>query len=245
MSSPSRVFAVLGLFSQEKPVWHTDDINAALGYTRATGYRYVKELVDAGLLQKVSVGCHALGARIIELDYQLRQSDPLLLAAIPVMESLAARAGLDVVLSALFGGDRVIDTHRVPVGRGLKLHYGRGRPRPLFSGAAPKVLVAHLPRAKLLRLFEKHRTAIADAGLGGDWPAFRTAMADIRSAGFYRSMGESDEGIGAIAVPVANADGETIAALALVGTTDAIEKLDDARWSAWMAPALRQLHKYI
>jgi hypothetical protein len=42
MSSPSRVFAVLGLFGPARPVWHTDEINAALGYTRATGYRYVK-----------------------------------------------------------------------------------------------------------------------------------------------------------------------------------------------------------
>ena len=85
MSSSSNVFAILGLFTQERPVWQPDEINAALGYTRPTGYRYVKELVEAGMLQKVSVGRYALGGRIIELDYQLRQTDPVLLASVPAM----------------------------------------------------------------------------------------------------------------------------------------------------------------
>src|SRR5450631_1236728 len=103
MSSPARVLAVLELFSRERPVWHADQINEALSYSRATGYRYVKDLMEAGFLQKVAAGYYALGPRIIQLDYQLRQSDPVLQAAVPIVESLASRTGLDVVLSAIFG----------------------------------------------------------------------------------------------------------------------------------------------
>ncbi len=84
MTSPSRVFAILQLFDETRPVWHTDELKATLGYSRATGYCYVKDLVEAGFLKKVSAGRYALGARIIKLDYQLRRSDPVLLAAIPV-----------------------------------------------------------------------------------------------------------------------------------------------------------------
>ena len=86
MSSPQRMLAVLDLFTAEHPTWVIDDMMEALGYARATGYRYVKDLVDAGLLQKVSVGHYALGGRIIELDYQLRQTDPVLQAARKVMD---------------------------------------------------------------------------------------------------------------------------------------------------------------
>jgi DNA-binding IclR family transcriptional regulator len=119
MSSPARVFAVLGLFSSERPVWQPDEINEALGYSRPTGYRYVKELVEAGLLQKGSAGRYALGGRIIELDYQLRQIDPVLLAAMPAMQALAARTGFDAVLTVMYGGPRVIDIHRVSAGKEL------------------------------------------------------------------------------------------------------------------------------
>lgn len=217
VSSTSRVFAVLGLFTAARPHWHVDEIHRQLGYARATGYRYVRELVAAGLLQKVGAGRYALGARIIELDYQLRQTDPVLLAAAPCMARLAKASGLDAVLTTLFAGPRVVDTHRVCADGTLALRYGRGRPRPLFLGAAPKVLLAHLPRPALARLHAAHAAEIAGHGLGGDWPAFRDRLAAIRERGAHVSYGELEAGIAAAAVPLAGADGDVVAALALVG----------------------------
>ena len=52
MSSLSRALAILDLFDVETPVRSLDEINAALAYSRATGYRYVKDLVASGLLQR-------------------------------------------------------------------------------------------------------------------------------------------------------------------------------------------------
>jgi DNA-binding IclR family transcriptional regulator len=237
MSSPSRVFAILGLFSREHPVWQPDQINEALGYTRPTGYRYVKELADAGLLQKVSAGRYALGARIIELDYQLRQSDPVLLAAVPVMEALARRSGLDAVLSVLYAGPKVIDTHRVNVDKSLRLAYGRGRPRPLFRSGAPKVLLAGAPRALLLRLYESRADEIAANGMGRTWAEFRALLTQIRREGGYRSHGELEPGIGAFAVPVHNGADEVVAALALVGSAARIDRESDASLAARLQEA--------
>lgn len=237
MSSPARVFAVLGLFTRDRPVWQPDEINEALGYSRPTGYRYVKELVEAGLLQKVSAGRYALGARIIELDYQLRQSDPVLLAAMPVMRELAARSGYDAVLSVLYGGPKVIDIHRASGEKDLELAYGRGRPRPLFRSGAPKVLLAGLPRAPLLKIYEAKAREIADSGMGTSWTEFRTQLTAIRRAGFYRSSGELEPGIGAMAAPVFNAEGDCVAALALVGRARRIDRESESRLFGWLAHA--------
>jgi DNA-binding IclR family transcriptional regulator len=217
MSSPSRVFAILELFTHERPVWQPDEINEALGYSRPTGYRYVKELVDAGLLQKVAAGRYSLGARIIELDYQLRQSDPVLLAAMPAMQQLSAKAGFDAVLTVLFAGPRVIDIHRTSAEKDLQLAYGRGRPRPVFRSAAPKILLAHQPRGLLVKLQEAHAREIAENGLGSTWPEFRNALAAIRKTGYYRSAGELEPTLGSLAVPVFNQEDDCVAALALVG----------------------------
>ncbi|MEO8523630.1 MAG: IclR family transcriptional regulator C-terminal domain-containing protein [Caldimonas sp.] len=216
MTSPSRVFAVVSLFSEDRPVWHTDDINVALDYKRATGYRYVKELVEAGFLQKVAAGRYALGMRFIELDYLLRRTDVVLLAAAPVMEELTRKTRLDGVLTAMFGM-KVIDTYRASVDPTLELGYGRGRPRPLFQGAAPKVILSCLPRPQLVRIYEAHAEEIASRGLGADWTAFRTSLAEIRRAGFYLSHGELEPAVGGAAVPIVNAEGDVLAALALVG----------------------------
>jgi DNA-binding IclR family transcriptional regulator len=241
MTSPARALAVLDLFSRERPVWQPDEINEALGYTRATGYRYVKDLVEAGFLQKVSAGRYALGGRIIELDFQLRQSDPVLLAALPVMETLAATTGFDVVLSVMFGGPKVIDIHRVNVQPSLKLAYGRGRPRPLFRSGAPKILLSGLPRAALVKLYEREAREIAVQGMGKSWAEFRATLSAVRKQGFYRSIGELEAGIGAAVVPVFNADGDAVAALALVATQARIAPHDDGQLRQWLEQAAAQI----
>jgi DNA-binding IclR family transcriptional regulator len=236
MSSTARVFAILGLFSRTRSKWHTDEIIESLGYSRASGYRYVKELVDSGFLQKVAAGRYALGPRIVELDYQLRQSDPVLLAAAPIMDALAHKTRLNVVLSALYGRDRVIDLHHARVD-GPDLAYGRGRLRPLFRGAAPKVLIASLPRASLQRLYNARAGEISAAQLGDTWEEFRRCMNAIREPSMYVSLGEVERRLGAAAVPVLNQDGEVLAALALVGRTPAIRAAGDAKLGRWLNKA--------
>lgn len=240
MTSPARAFAILGLFSEEAPVWHADEINEALTYSRATGYRYVKDLVEAGFLQKISAGRYALGARIIELDYQLRRSDPVLLAAVPVMEALVKKTRLDAVLTTMLG-QKVIDTFRASGDSLLQPGYGRGRPRPLLLGAAPKVIVAHLPRAQQVKIYETHAALVAKLKLASDWAGFRNFLADIRREGFYLSRGELEKGVGAAAVPLLNGDGDVVAALALVGTTLAIDAVGEARLKARLERAKAEI----
>jgi DNA-binding IclR family transcriptional regulator len=202
----------------------------------------VKDLVEAGFLQKVAAGRYALGARIIELDYRLRRSDPVLLAAAPVMEELVRRTRLDAVLTAMFGA-KVVDKHRVSGDAALELQYGRGRPRPLFQGSAPKVILACLPRAQLVRLHAQHADEIAAHGLGASWAEFRDRMAAIRREGFYLSLGELEPGVGAAAVPLLGEDGAVLAALALVGTVERLQAMGAPRLQAVLGRAAVQVRE--
>lgn len=242
MSSVSRVFAILDLFSQERPAWYIDDIIEAMGYTRPTGYRYVRELVEAGFLQKVAAGRYALGARIVVLDNQLRQTDPVLRAAAPWMHELVEQTGFDAVLSSMFG-HQVVDTYRVSSDNQLKLEYGRGRLRPLFQGAAPKVLLAHLPRAQMLKLYETHAAEAERYGMGADWTAFRKGLAAIRKEGFYFSIGELETVLGGASVPLLDAGGDVLAALTLVGTVDPLRAVGGAALRDKLRPVARHIRE--
>src|SRR5512143_637271 len=127
-SSLARMLCVVDLFSEDASVWTVDGIATELGYTRATAYRYVGELYDAGLLTRVSRGAYALGPRIIELDRQIRRCDPLLRAGEPVMqELLKPNRGQVVLLCSLFQ-DKVLCVHQEGHDRKLALSYARGRP---------------------------------------------------------------------------------------------------------------------
>jgi DNA-binding IclR family transcriptional regulator len=244
MTSPARVLAILNLFDEAHPVWHADDINAATGYTRATGYRYVKDLVEAGFLRKVAAGRYSLGPRIIELDYQLRRSDPVLLAAVPVMDELARRSKLDAVLSTIFGS-RLVDTYRASADATLRLGYGRGRPRPLFKGAAPKVILAFMERAPLVRIYEAGSEEAAASGLGATWPEFRSRLTEIRKDAVYWSRGALDPWLSGAAMPVFDADGDIAAALALVGLKKTLEDTGERRLRALLARACEEIQARI
>jgi DNA-binding IclR family transcriptional regulator len=243
MSSLSRVLAILNLFTEDQPTWHSDEIMAARNYARPTAYRYIRELVSAGYLQKVAAGRYALGARIIELDYLVRNSDPLLLAAMPIMDELARQTGLDVVLTAMFR-DRVIDIHRVHVDAAVRLAYGRGRPRPLFRGAAPKIILAHLPRLQAAKLYKTHAAEIDACGLGGAWPAFREHLIAWRKSGIYVSRGEMEPGAYAMAAPIFNPQRE-VAALALVGVPERFDAAAVVQRGPTLLEACRRIEKAI
>jgi DNA-binding IclR family transcriptional regulator len=139
------------------------------------------------------------------------------------MEELARQTGLDAVLTAMFR-DRVIDIHRVQSDNALRLAYGRGRPRPLFFGAAPKMILAHLSRAQAVKLYKAHAPEIAELGLGAAWPPFRDQLSAWRKDGVYVSLGEVEAGAGAIAAPILNPLREVVAALALVGAPDRFDR---------------------
>jgi DNA-binding IclR family transcriptional regulator len=93
--------------------------------------------------------------------------------------------------------------------------FSRGQRRPLFAGAASKVILAHLPPHQLRALFDRHRVAIAAAALGADWDAFRTVLRAIRNAGHCVTIGEFRPGILGIAAPLFNAEGEVLGSLGI------------------------------
>jgi DNA-binding IclR family transcriptional regulator len=208
-SSLARSLAILELFSLDRPVWSADALIERLGCSRPTGYRYVRELVASGLLTRVGGGTYGLGARIIELDYLIRRTDPMLNVGAPIIGAMVARTGCEVMLAGLHG-DHIVTTHQEPGVERLRLTFGRGRAMPLFFGAGSKAIVAYLPRPRLQRLYAAHSRAVARAKLGRDWTSFRSALAEIRRAGFATSHGELDPGFSAAAAPVFNADGEIL-----------------------------------
>lgn len=220
------MLSVLDLFDSAHPTRSADEICDALGFSRPTGYRYIKELVAAGLLMRLGGGAYALGPRIILLDYHIRQTDPVLHVAVPIMKQLVEATGCDCVLSSLFG-TRILDTHREAGIEKLTLSYGRGRPRPLFQGAAPKVILASFARPRLHQLYAGFRDEIRTAGLGESWEAFRSHMTSIRKRGHHVSRGELEPQLAAAAAPLFGAEENVVGAIALVASTKRFAVLDE------------------
>ena len=224
-SSLARMLGVLDLFTEQRLHWSAEDISQALGVSVPTSYRYVRTLCDAGLLRRGQDAQFTLGPRIVVLDHYIRQADPLLQRSVPFMKELVTQTGFDSVISSLHG-QQLLDTHRELGQAPASLSYGRGRPRPLFKGAAAKVILAGLPPATLHKLFDAHTADAAAAGLPGDWPGLRAYYGRIRKAGHYLSSGELESNLAALAAPLHHADGSIAGALSVVTTVQRLAVID-------------------
>ena len=212
------MFDVLNLFSLAKPLWTVDEATAALKHSRSTVYRYIRTLVKAGLLASVGRS-YGLGPRIVELDQQMRLTDPLLRVAQPQLAQLRRRLNAVVLLMRLFH-DRIICIHEEWDERTGVPAAGRGRAVAFFRGATSKVILAHLPTRRLKSLYLNHASDIAEAGLGDGWDAFAGNLRDVRRRGYHISeVGELMTGVFSIAVPIFSGDRKIIGSLTVLQCT--------------------------
>lgn len=214
MSSLTRMLSILGLFSKERTALSADAIADELQLARTTCYRYIKELMEAGLLVS-NMGLYGLGPRIIELDYQIRETDPLLNIGRAVLAELVASTGGIGLLATIYDS-QIINIHQEGDHGDWAITYSRGKAVPTFRSASSKVILAHLKPARLKRLWKLHQQQDDVRAIGPDWDSFRLHMQAIREHGYWVSHGELDAGSDGVAAPVLYRDGTVAGSLTLV-----------------------------
>ncbi|URM26128.1 IclR family transcriptional regulator [Pseudomonas frederiksbergensis] len=223
MSSLSKLLSVLDLFGPQTLKIDPDTIAERMGLSRATVYRYVKDLCDAGLLTRVDAGSYGLGPRVIELDWMMRQYDPILVAGRELMHELSAQTGLAVFASVFYDG-RIINTYIAEPTDTYQFAFGRGQPLPFFRGAQSKVLIAFQKGRRLQRLFDEHMANDPDCPY--DWPSFSKAAKKIRKDGYCLTHDELNLGLTGIAAPIIQPDiDEVVGSLSAVGSTQSFKLL--------------------
>ena len=231
-----RLLGVLDLFTPSAPAWSTDALIQSLGKSRSNGYRYIKALSDVGLLAPVSDGHYVLGPRIVELDRQIRQCDPLYNAAGPAMKRLVSASHHSALLCALFSGSVLCVREELTPDSPPTL-FTRGQTRPLFQGAASKIILPYLRPYQLRSLYTKHAKTIATSGLGSDWASFRDHLAKIRRAGVVITVGEFNPGVVGISAPIFNRSGQILGSIGVAGCESKFKRGELDRISALVKTA--------
>lgn len=228
MSTGARMLAILDAFSETRPAWTVEEICDELSFTRPTGYRYVRELCNAGLILRLTGGMYVVGPRILELDLLIRSRDPLLQVAHPIMRDVVDQSGGDVLLANVYG-DQVMNVHREYGPTPASISYDRGRPLPMFRGSTAKAALAFMPRIQLKRIYEKMAKECNRAGLGSTWKEFRAAMAAIRRDGYVIGQGELDSHVIGIAAPIFAEDERILGSLTLIVSKVHYKIMDQTR----------------
>lgn len=224
LSSFGKILTVLDLFSVSRPVINVDIISEELGLSKPTSYRYLKELVSAELLQRLSgtSGDYTLGSKIAILDYISRTTDPLVQISIPFMQDIVERTEFSCLLTHL-NHDSCVDLHDEIFKNTVLLSYGRGCPRPIFVGSSAKIMMSHLSKQQILDYYQRYSTHLSEVGFATDENDFVIKMKKIKKQGYYFSNGELDPNIAGVSVPIKFSSKEPPLALTLLASRNRFE----------------------
>ncbi len=210
-TSLRKMLALLDAFTEGRHVWTVDALATHFGYTQPSTYRYVRELCRSGLLVRMPNGEYVIGARVVELDFLIRGTDPLTEVCAPMMESLSHMLGCHTLLSNVYG-QHLINVAHVPGNEALDLTFVRGRRLPWFRGATSNAILAFLPRKRIRKLFEEHYEGERSKE---NWRKTLAALKVIADAGYSLSDGGLQPDVLGIGAPV-RVNGEVMGSISLV-----------------------------
>jgi DNA-binding IclR family transcriptional regulator len=240
MSSLKKMLSILDLFKEGQSTVSFEDIINELNVSIPTGYRYLKELCDAGLLAKVAGSGYIIGPKIIKLDRQISISDPIVAAGRKIMKDLVEATGCEIYLSNIYN-DEILNVHsESSPNMEANISYSRGKPHPIYRGATSKIILAYLSKSRLTKIYHDYKEEITQSGLGSTWKEFQSKLVELKKQGYCITHGELDKGVSGIAAPVFYND-QIIGSLTLVLLTARIEVFNIEKLTQLVTEAAHQI----
>lgn len=225
MSSLEKMLSILDLFNENKNILSIEEITTKLDVSTPTGYRYLKTLCDSGLVAKIDGGFYIIGPKIIKLDHQIRNTDPLIKGGSLILKELSNTTGCEALVSNIYM-DEIINIHsESPSENQTDISYSRGIPHPIFKGATSIIIIANLPNYRLRKLYDDNKEEVKRNKLGEHWKEFKDNLSKIKKQGYSVSHGQLDDGISGIAAPIF-ANNLVIGSLTLVLPTSRLKVYD-------------------
>jgi DNA-binding IclR family transcriptional regulator len=240
MSSLDRLLSLLTFFGERQLSLTIAEAERLTGASRSSVYRYVRSLADAGLLAPSADGSYVLGPRVMELERLMREHDPLLLAARPIIRRQAEQAGLNIMLCSYYGSRVLCADHAWP-DTSVPEIYQRGRSMPIFSGAMAKAILAHLPARQQRAIYSRNQEEARVSGLAISWHEFRSEMARIRRAGIAVTHGEVVPGLVGLAAPLRDTAKRVLGSVVLVIGADRFSRMNEATLTALLLSAAAEI----
>ncbi len=192
------------------------DVATTLNLSNTIAFRLLKTWESTGYLSydRRNKRYHP-GIALLRLSTKTRTSSGL-----PDIDERLARLSREVNLTASFtvlSGRFVLYVARVVANRSLMYQVDVGKTLPAYATSSGHVLLATLSNMELRELFPEDELF----GFTDKTPRSRTdllqAIEGVRRDGYAVNRGQFGDGVGAVAVPARDEDGEVIGAFSVAG----------------------------
>ncbi len=218
MRAVQRILAVIECFTPERRSLTLQEIEQRIDLPKATVFRIVHSLEEAGYMVRLENQQYCLSFRFIRIAGLVKSTLDIRSLTRPVMEELTEKTQETVCLYTLSGESRVcIDTESSA--RQLRSVMQPGNHAPMHSGSSSKTFVAYMPAARrepflgpMAKAMKRSRTALMEE------------LDAIRKRGFAVSHGELHVGLSGIAAPIIDAHEQVNYCLSISGPTVRIQQ---------------------
>jgi len=214
MRSLERAIDVLEVLDGSRHALRLSEIARRAGLPVATTQRILGVLENRGRVER-DAGGYRPGVGLIFGAHAYLTSSPLITAARPVLQDLAAETGLTASLFRRVGWSRVV-LARVEGNRPLRYELPVGERLPLHLGAG-KAIAAWLTPEEVDEFLAQAADLNGADGTPIDQDEFRADLKRIRDRGYSQAYGERVPGMASVAAPVIDPHGVVIGAVQAAG----------------------------
>ncbi len=221
-NSVARAFEILRLLGRGRPSISVAEVVRETGLNAITAHRFLKTLEAEGALVQASRGNYRLGYGLVDLGERARDEDRLGQWLQPVLDALTADIG-EASMATIYQAGMVVCVARAMSSRSLSVDIRVGDRLEAYCTAHGKLWLAHVTPAERARYL---RSVRLDA-LTGQTITHRGQLQDeieaVGRRGLSYNMGEREDGITAMAMPVLTQSGSMVAGLSVFGPSTRLD----------------------
>ncbi len=222
-NSVARAFAILRLLGRERTRITVAQVCAELGLNAITAHRFLKSLEAEGALVQVSKGSYRLGYALVDLGDRAQDEDRLGQLLQPALDAFTEEMR-EASMATIYQAGMVVCIARAMPPRSLSVDIRIGDRLEAYCTAHGKLWLAHLSPRERARYLETVRLdALTDRTITRRRD-LETEIDVVRQRGYAYNLGEREDGITALAVPVKTHGGKMIAGLSMFGPTSRIDR---------------------
>jgi|LNFM01.1.fsa_nt_gb IclR family transcriptional regulator, pca regulon regulatory protein len=237
VESFAKGLSVIRSFGPQHRRMTLSEVAVRSGLTRAAARRILLTLLELGYVAQQGRDFE-LTPRVLDLGYSYLSSMPLANLAQPIMVELGNRFNHSVSVAALDGSE-VVYLLRVPKRNllntpGISL---AGLRLPAFVSSMGRVLLAALPEDEMKRVLDASDLRALTPKTIWQRTALEEEIRKCERQGYSLIVDEMEEGLSAVAAPIIDAGGRTIAAMNIAVNTGAVKRQE---LISTILPELRQ-----
>ena len=221
VQSVDRAVAAMEILAREGWAGVTE-ISRELGTHKSTVFRLLATLEQRGVVeQHAETQKYRLGFAVVRFASSVRSSLDLVHAARPICDRLSRRTD-ETVNVAVLEDHEVVNIHQVNLSSNRVSVDWLGSHTPLHCTSSGKVLLAHLPVARVDELLAEPLRRYTPSTIVAR-EALQEQLLQVHEVGYAATLEELEEGLNAVAAPIRGPDGEVVASVSVSGPSYRME----------------------